>query len=375
VSAGFRLSFRGYNLFSVSVRRDASSPEAAWVDGARRGDAVAFGELYRRYLGDVRGFCSRRIGDPIRAEDLAQDTFVRAFEQMGSFRHGAPFWPWLSTIARNLCIDELRQRGRVAEEITADHNEARDAALDPTLDAALAEDASSRIGAAVSSAMGKIPERERALLWSHTVDELSWSEIAARHHTSLHAARNAAWRARRALRSILAESLKDLRAGLPLPLLSAFDRLRRTGEDLRARLCAGGICFADALCQRVADVILATVVLTLGVSGGSAAGPVLDLAQGRASTHALASAPAPTVSSRAGGGGGTTNVLISHPSAKASIASASRPNAAAPATIDNRIEIRGPDGSVLYSSDTRVDCGDGSPSTLLPSAGPVRAYC
>src|SRR5215472_19290104 len=76
---------------------------------ARRGDAAAFDELVRRFHGPVYRFCRRllRSGD---AEDLAQDTFVRAFVHFERFDPERPVLPWLLAIARRRCLDLLGRR-------------------------------------------------------------------------------------------------------------------------------------------------------------------------------------------------------------------------------------------------------------------------
>jgi len=76
---------------------------------ARRGDAAAFDELVRRFHRPVHRFCWRLLRSP-DAEDLAQDTFVRAFVHFERFDPERPVLPWLIAIARRLCVDVLRRR-------------------------------------------------------------------------------------------------------------------------------------------------------------------------------------------------------------------------------------------------------------------------
>ena len=76
---------------------------------ARRGDAVAFDKLVRRFHRPVLRFCWRLLRSS-DAEDLAQDTFVRAFVHFERFDRERPVLPWLIAIARRLCLDVLRRR-------------------------------------------------------------------------------------------------------------------------------------------------------------------------------------------------------------------------------------------------------------------------
>ena len=76
---------------------------------ARHGDATAFDGLVRRFHRPVYRFCWRLLRSP-DAEDLAQDTFVRAFVHFERFDPERPVLPWLIAIARRLCLDLLRRR-------------------------------------------------------------------------------------------------------------------------------------------------------------------------------------------------------------------------------------------------------------------------
>ncbi|HZO38031.1 MAG TPA: sigma-70 family RNA polymerase sigma factor [Methylomirabilota bacterium] len=76
---------------------------------ARRGDATAFDQLVLRFRGPVLRFCWRLLRSA-DAEDLAQDTFVRAFVHFERFDPERPVLPWLIAIARRLCLDVLRRR-------------------------------------------------------------------------------------------------------------------------------------------------------------------------------------------------------------------------------------------------------------------------
>ncbi|MEZ5065160.1 MAG: sigma-70 family RNA polymerase sigma factor [bacterium] len=78
----------------------------------KRGDESAFAELMRRHRGPIVNYVNRLIGDRDRAEDLAQEVFLRVYRHAGTYRVTARFTTWLYTIASNLGKNELRNRAR-----------------------------------------------------------------------------------------------------------------------------------------------------------------------------------------------------------------------------------------------------------------------
>jgi RNA polymerase sigma-70 factor (ECF subfamily) len=72
-----------------------------------------FAALYRRYYDRLCVFARRVLQDPVRAQDCAQETFRKAFEEIGRFDETRPessFWGWLVVIAQRTCLDELRHQ-------------------------------------------------------------------------------------------------------------------------------------------------------------------------------------------------------------------------------------------------------------------------
>ena len=353
--------------------------DSALLAAAHSGDAEAFGDLYRRYLGDVRAFCARRVGDPIRAEDLAQDTFVKAFVQIGTFRTGAAFWPWLSTIARNLCIDENRRRRRIAEEATEELPESAETAVvspDPTPEAAIDRDTRNRIRAAIASAMAHLSPRERRLIIRSAVNREAWSEIALAEHSSLDAVRNAAWRARAVLRSLLVDPLRDLRAWIGASIATlACRRHRRPDHGTNGS-------HASMLYEQVGELVRA---LTRASTSFIHATPAFS-GEAEAVSERLddppVSAGSPTQAreptSRSASPPRDLVVQSDGPEARlAAISTRStfRERAAGPARANPGIVVRGPDGGVVYWEETSFACGDGTTIGLLPASSPIQAYC
>ena len=81
------------------------------VYAAREGDDVAVRELVRRTQPVIWRLCSV-LGSSGEEDDLVQDTYLRAFRSLASFRGDAPFTAWLMSIARRVCADHVRQRVR-----------------------------------------------------------------------------------------------------------------------------------------------------------------------------------------------------------------------------------------------------------------------
>src|SRR5215210_7672642 len=78
----------------------------------KQGDMHAFEELVEKYKQPIINLIYRTLPDATEAEDLAQNVFVQVFKSAQRYRVSAKFSTWLYTIARNLCLNEIRRRSR-----------------------------------------------------------------------------------------------------------------------------------------------------------------------------------------------------------------------------------------------------------------------
>ena len=84
-----------------------------FVAAARAGDPDAFGELDRRHRPSVRQAVEHLVHDADLADDLTQDTFIKAYEALGSFRGESAFAPWILKIANRVALDHLKKENRL----------------------------------------------------------------------------------------------------------------------------------------------------------------------------------------------------------------------------------------------------------------------
>ena len=133
-------------------------------------DQNAFGELVRRHQSPVRGFLMKlAAGDAHLADDLAQETFVKVWNRLGSFRGEAKFTTWLFGIACNEWRMHARQRKELALEDLADP---------PAEPEALATDAASHLRLDLADAMKRLTPLERAAIVLCCQNGLSHAEAA-----------------------------------------------------------------------------------------------------------------------------------------------------------------------------------------------------
>jgi RNA polymerase sigma-70 factor (ECF subfamily) len=93
-------------------RNAQADEDALLVERALNQDLAAFEQLVSRYQDRLIGFSARMLGDRDEAEDVAQETFVKAYRNLESFRGASAFSTWLYRIATNLCIDRARAKKR-----------------------------------------------------------------------------------------------------------------------------------------------------------------------------------------------------------------------------------------------------------------------
>ncbi|MEO5887992.1 MAG: sigma-70 family RNA polymerase sigma factor [Anaerolineales bacterium] len=84
--------------------------EITWVIQAQQGSDEAFTRLVEEHQTHVYNLCYRMLGEPEAAEDAAQESFLRAYQNLQRYDRNRPFATWLLSIAAHYCIDRLRRR-------------------------------------------------------------------------------------------------------------------------------------------------------------------------------------------------------------------------------------------------------------------------
>lgn len=84
--------------------------EKTWVIQAQQGSDEAFTKLVETYQKPVYNLCYRMLGEPEAAEDAAQETFLRAYQNLHRYDATRPFGTWILSIAAHYCIDLLRKK-------------------------------------------------------------------------------------------------------------------------------------------------------------------------------------------------------------------------------------------------------------------------
>lgn len=163
---------------------------------AARGNAAAYDVIYRRYRVALVAFASHvlgRAGSPEDAEDIAQDTFIRAFAALREKRVEGSFKSWLYTIARNRSYDLLRSRRQ--HIISLDSDELSGPAALPHTEPAVSVERRAELAWLVT-ALGDLPERQRDALLLKEMGGLSHARIANELGTTVSATKKLIGRGR-----------------------------------------------------------------------------------------------------------------------------------------------------------------------------------
>ena len=156
-----------------AVKAPVRLSDEQYVLRSQRGDPDAFSELVRRYQNKIYRYVLRATGCPEEARDLTQDTFVKAFCQLGQWRPQALFRTWLFRIASNATIDLLRRRqvwNCVPIEEISD-------APDHGVDIGTTLDSRDRL-ARMIGALSELPPVFRQALLLRELEGMSYAEIA-----------------------------------------------------------------------------------------------------------------------------------------------------------------------------------------------------
>src|SRR5207249_7413286 len=187
---------------------DCCDPDAALMLRVKQGDRDAFALLVDKYKQPVINLAYRTLSDATEAEDLAQHVFVQVYKSAHRYQVSAKFSTWLFTIARNLCLNEIRRRSRhPADSMDVPHPEQAGHPWQQFEDRKTLSPPDSllqgELEAKIEQALAELPEKQRTAILLCRQDELSYEDIAEVLGCSLSATKSLIHRGRETLKQKL----------------------------------------------------------------------------------------------------------------------------------------------------------------------------
>jgi RNA polymerase sigma-70 factor (ECF subfamily) len=174
----------------------ADVSDLSLVRRVQRGDKGAFDALVLKYQHKVVKLVMRYVRNPVEAEDVAQEAFIKAYRALPQFRGDSAFYTWLYRIAINTAKNALVSRDRSPIDFDLDLQNP-DESYD--MHARLKDSATPEIRAIVDSAIAALPEDLRTAIVLRELEGLSYEEIAATMECPVGTVRSRIFRAREAI--------------------------------------------------------------------------------------------------------------------------------------------------------------------------------
>lgn len=180
----------------------------------KTGDIAAFETLVEKYKQPIINLVARTISDPTEAEDLAQNVFVQAYKSAGRYAASAKFSTWLFTIARNLCLNELRRRSRHPTDpldtpVGGDEDTPARQIPDVRIEGPAQAMLQTELLAKIEEALADLPESQRTALLLFREKDMAYEDIAGVMGTSLSATKSLIHRARETMKLRLKPYLRS----------------------------------------------------------------------------------------------------------------------------------------------------------------------
>lgn len=179
--------------------------DAMLVERAVAGDQKAFELLVIKYQRRIQRLIGRMVRDVDLVEDIAQETFIRAYRALGQFRGEAQFYTWLYRIAVNTAkkaLMDLKRNPTVSENFFKSGDDDETSPLENELTSAETPDAvlaSKEIAQMVNAAMEALPEELRQAITLREIEGLSYDEISELMNCPIGTVRSRIFRAREAI--------------------------------------------------------------------------------------------------------------------------------------------------------------------------------
>ena len=190
--------------------------DSAFVDRARKGDADAFRVLVERHSRALFSLAYRMTGNEADAEDVVQDSFLRAWKQLKSFDERASFGSWIYRITANCALDLMRVRKRRSEQIQAVDQPGEDA-RDPMAELASPDPQPDRLALSgeirqrLAAAFAHLSDTERCAFVLRHFEGMRLEEVSRALECQPGAAKHSIFRAVRKLRRALEPAVSPVK--------------------------------------------------------------------------------------------------------------------------------------------------------------------
>jgi RNA polymerase sigma-70 factor (ECF subfamily) len=186
---------------------DQLDPDAVLMLRVKNGDVTAFEELVEKYKQPVTNVIYRTLHDLTEAEDLAQNVFVQVYKSAGRYEAQSKFSTWLFTIARNLCLNEIRRRSRHPADSLDAQSELEDGPARQFEDVkTFSPDETALQGELeqkIQQALNELPENQRTAVLLCRQEDVSYEDIAKILGTTISATKSLIHRGRETLKQKL----------------------------------------------------------------------------------------------------------------------------------------------------------------------------
>jgi RNA polymerase sigma-70 factor (ECF subfamily) len=173
------------------------------VERVRQGDQRAYGLLVEKYRRKLMRLLSRMVRDPDEIEDIAQETFIKAYRALPQFRGDAAFYTWLYRIAVNTAKNYLAAKGRgmqtLSDQALNDEDEPDERLMAQDISTPESELLSKQVAYAVNEAVEALPEELRQAITLREIEGMSYEEIAEAMACPIGTVRSRIFRAREAI--------------------------------------------------------------------------------------------------------------------------------------------------------------------------------
>jgi RNA polymerase sigma-70 factor (ECF subfamily) len=178
------------------------------VTQVRNGDVGAYSVLVKRYESVVRAFLIVRLSEPHEADDLAQETFLLAYNKLSHFEEGRSFGAWLRGIALNLFKNHIRKHKPVAVGSVKE----LDALIEDEVEQQYSESNESASLVALRYCVTKLNSKMQKLMTEHYVEGFSLTEMTLKYQMKHSTMTMQMFRIRKRLKDCIDSSIKDFKS-------------------------------------------------------------------------------------------------------------------------------------------------------------------